>query len=89
MRWYWESVHYKRELGEMMLDQMLRGSPTSNFGVQLTADNLEMHLARLRDYQQQYAAAHPEVVSALCSLIEKAASSGSANAAATTRSACR
>jgi len=92
MTWYWESVHYKRALGELMLERMLRGSPlsdTADFGVQLTGDNLDVHLARLHDYQRQYAAAHPEVVSTLCSLIERGNAENLVGEHAAIRSACR
>ena len=75
MNWYWESVHYKAELGNLMVDRMLRGlvSPDyPSFGVQLSPDNIELHLVNLRAHQQQYAAQHPDVVAAIKAIMGQA-----------------
>jgi hypothetical protein len=91
MNWYWESVHYKPELGNLMLDQMLRGFASPDwpgFGVQLNPDNIEMHLFNLRAHQQQYAAQHPDVVAAIKAIMGKAGSGGCAKNAAATANPC-
>jgi len=75
MRWYWEPVHYKRELGDLMLNRILRDirSPEwPGFGVNLEAGNIEAHLAGLRDLQRSYAAEHPEAIAEIRALINKA-----------------
>lgn len=75
MRWYWEPVHYKRELGDLMLNRMLhnvRSAESPEFGVRLEPGNLEAHLAHLRDLQRAYAAEHPEVIAEIRALIDEA-----------------
>jgi len=69
-----EPVHYKRELGDLMLDRMLRGAISPewpDFGVRLTADNLEPHLVHLRELQQSYAAEHPAVAAMIRNLARR------------------
>jgi len=71
MRWYWETVHYKRELGDLILDRMLRNVRSSewpDFGMRLEPDNIEAHLAALRELQRAFAAAHPDVVAEIRAL---------------------
>jgi hypothetical protein len=59
MSWYWESSHYKKELGDLVLDRVfdyrdpLRRLP-DDFGVRLGKPNLEEHLAHMRLRQQEY-----------------------------------
>jgi len=62
MRWYWEAGHYKKSLGDLALDRML--SPehapagATDFGMTLTAANLEAVLAADRRAELQYRASH-------------------------------
>lgn len=61
MQWYWESSHYKKELGDKVLDKIFgidRNLP-SDFGRQINADNIEQHLAWIRAQQQEYIKSHP------------------------------
>jgi hypothetical protein len=74
MRWYWEPVHYKPELGDLMLNRMLRNSVSPqwpDFGMMLERDNLELHLTRLRDLQQEYATENPDVIAAIRTLMKE------------------
>jgi hypothetical protein len=53
MRWYWESSHYKKELGDLVLDQVLgydsaEASKRPDFGVLINSSNIELHLATIR-----------------------------------------
>lgn len=53
MKWYWDSSHYKKELGDIVLDRMFDGNFSGgeeypNFGVILTSKNIEKHLNQLR-----------------------------------------
>ncbi len=56
MQWYWESSHYKRELGDLVLDRVFNYNNLSrnvpdDFGVLLSLDNIESHLSKVRsDY---------------------------------------
>ena len=65
MNWYWESSHYKSELGQLVLKRVI-GDPqpvkdwASNFGTQINAANVEQHLSKLRRQREDYVASHPE-----------------------------
>jgi hypothetical protein len=59
MHWYWESSHYKTELGDLVLDRIFDHRDPSrplpnDFGVRLTSSNLEGHLANVRRRQGEY-----------------------------------
>lgn len=67
MRWYWESSHFKKELGDLVLDRLFnyhdsRRSVPEDFGVPITAENIETHLAWLREQQKRYSETHPQEV---------------------------
>ena len=63
MRWHWESSHFKKELGDLVICR-LQGTPppggldVRDFGVRLTGGNVERHLAALRAERQMYLATH-------------------------------
>jgi len=64
MKWYWDSSHYKKELGDIVLDRMFDGNFSGgqdylDFGVKLTAKNIDLHLAKLRDERVKWRVAHP------------------------------
>ena len=63
MRWYFESSHYRPELGEVVLRRLL-GYPdteqTQGFGVPLRQANVERELARVSAEVDGYVAAHPD-----------------------------
>ncbi|MFC1932391.1 hypothetical protein ACFLXU_02005 [Chloroflexota bacterium] len=51
MQWYWDSSHYKKELGDLMLDKIFNYHESGrivpdNFGVLITSDNIERHLEK-------------------------------------------
>lgn len=53
--WYWEAGHFKRELGEQVLAQVLGGEPEKgDLGVRLDTTNLETELAMQRDLAAAY-----------------------------------
>jgi hypothetical protein len=64
-RYYWESAHYKEVLGAMILDR-IAGRPNpdtpADFGVRLTPETLDAHLAAIRAAREAYAAAQPDQV---------------------------
>lgn len=67
MQWYWESSHYKKELGDLVLDQIFSYSHPDriidkDFGVQLTSKNIELHLQKIRNDRQRWRVSHPEDV---------------------------
>ena len=69
--WYWDPGHYRRELGDRMLDQIfdLERDTTLDSGVQLTAASIEAHLqeteAAAARYREARAAEIAELTAAL------------------------
>lgn len=64
MKWWWDSNHYKKELGDIVLDRMMDtnysgGQNYSDFGVKLTGENIESHLHALRIQRQEWRSSHP------------------------------
>lgn len=49
--WYWESTHFKKQLGEVMIQRMF-GSDAPAFGAILTPDNLVARNAEIRVQRQ-------------------------------------
>lgn len=58
VRWYWEAGHFKAALGHELLAQLQTGH-AEGVGIELTSDNLEPHLARLRQQAARYRASPP------------------------------
>lgn len=62
-RWHLESSHYRKALGDRVLERLLGGATNDgvgdSFGVRLTPANLEAHLGELRDAQARYRAEYP------------------------------
>lgn len=60
MNYYWESSHFRKELGDLVLDRVLGGGAESggDFGILLTAGDVEQHLLTIRSRAAAYAATH-------------------------------
>jgi hypothetical protein len=63
-RWFWESSHYKKQVGDLIMVRMLRPERAltavpRNFGVELGSDMLEGHLASIRRGAQRYRSENP------------------------------
>jgi len=73
MHWFWEPVHYKNALGDIVLDQVMNEdmnhSKKTDFGVRLDEAGLEDHLTRLRNLQKQYAANYPDQIAQIHDLM--------------------
>ena len=67
MHWYFESSHYQKSLGDLVLDRIFdhqepgRTVP-DDFGILLTSATLEAHLAQIRADRKRWRKAHPEDV---------------------------
>jgi len=62
MVYWWESSHFRAELGNIVLDE-LYGSPPPDrvrFGLELTSDNLAGHIAALNSGNERWSRAHPD-----------------------------
>ncbi|MFH1443772.1 MAG: hypothetical protein ABIG34_00070 [Candidatus Peregrinibacteria bacterium] len=63
-RWFWDISHFKEITGEMILDRIF-GTCTEpcaipeDFGVRLTPENIEEHLAKVREDRARYLQEHP------------------------------
>lgn len=76
MKWYWESSHYTKALGNLVVDRLLgvkdnslpHGEP---FGVALSQDNIEEELQLLHVRLQNYRKNHPENVREISGMIRR------------------
>ena len=78
MRWFYESSHFKPETGDLVLMRMLRPEASrdvvpDDFGVILTEENLERHLAATRRAQEAYRLSQPGEVEEVAKLVEATA----------------
>jgi hypothetical protein len=63
MKWYWESSHFKKETGDVVLDRVFgRTSAPADFGVLLSAANIDRHLEAVRKGRASWVKAYPEDV---------------------------
>ena len=64
MIYYWETSHYKKAAGDLILDRIFgyaapdRGLP-EDFGVRLDPEHIEEHLARVRSQREIYRRQNP------------------------------
>lgn len=69
MEWHWEATHYKAELGDIVFDRIFADrhdtDPPADFGVLLTDDTIDHHLAAVREGGAQYRERHPEAIELL------------------------
>lgn len=71
-KWYWEAGHFKRELGDRILEQILsEGSPYPELGVRLDSTNLESVLAQQQALALNYRQTHAAEVDALVKMAER------------------
>ena len=70
MVWYWESIHFKRALGDRVLSIALSdtlGNPDSRGPVEMRIEswNIERHLKRWHDYQRENSEMHPDEINTI------------------------
>jgi hypothetical protein len=70
MRFYWESSHYKKEVGDLILNRIFGKGlvEKSDFGVVISADNIEQHLRSIRIKQKKYEQNHSDDMAELIKL---------------------
>jgi hypothetical protein len=58
MKWFWDPGHFKKELGDVMLDRAFAERPQTkdDFDTRLTPDTIEPHLQQLRRSLEAYLA---------------------------------
>lgn len=74
MKYYWDSSHFKEIVGEYVLDRLFEISNPhrpvpDDFGVRLTADNIESALARDRFAQERYRSSYPQDIRKIKALV--------------------
>ncbi|MBT6050167.1 MAG: hypothetical protein HOG49_25505, partial [Candidatus Scalindua sp.] len=75
MQWYWESSHYKKELGDLVLDRIFNYKHpdrvvNDDFGVLLNSDTIEPHLRQIRNDQLLWRQSYTEDVAEIEALKE-------------------
>jgi hypothetical protein len=76
MKWYWESSHYRTELGDRVLDKVLDYHDpdriiADDFGVKINTENIETHLQNIRNGRADYEQKHADAVEEIKSLVKK------------------
>ena len=75
MRWYWESSHFKKELGDVALARVL-GAPTpeglADWGELSTPESLGAVLMKVSGGLLAWAAAHPDDVEEIRNVVVEA-----------------
>lgn len=54
MKYHWEASHYKKELGDIVLDRLLDISLYKDFGVELNSENIDNHIQNLREDRVEF-----------------------------------
>jgi len=75
VKWYWEAGHFKKELGDIVITRSLTRDLTEDinvFGIQLTQDTIDLHLARTRSEKFAFKHEQQRMVEELVDLIDNA-----------------
>lgn len=54
MKYFFDSNHYKKTLGNLVLDYLNNDFTAENFGVEINIDNIDSHLENLKDNRVKY-----------------------------------
>ena len=63
MKYYLDSSHYRKEAGALILNRLLsyqENTVPNDFGVLVTSDNIEFHLAKIRSDRQKWISKSPD-----------------------------
>ena len=72
-RWYWESGHFRGELGARMMSIMTgHAAPDGLFGVELRTQVLGTHLEAVRASRREFASVQPDVVEEMERIVARA-----------------
>lgn len=77
MRWFWENSHYRRAAGDLILDRVLgyrdpARSVPDDFGVLLTAQTIDSHVARSSERLLAWADENAALTSQITAAVQKA-----------------
>jgi hypothetical protein len=68
MRWFWETNHFKAELGDRIIASLMEDSGT-DLGIQLTPDNIELQISLMHDRLLEFEQSHERDVRRIESLV--------------------
>ncbi len=74
MQWFWESSHYKTQLGNVVLDKLFTNQmnpQATDFGILVDSNNIETHLANVRRAQQHYQQTHQDDILEITALAKE------------------
>ena len=75
-RWYWEAGHFKKELGDLMLNEIFRPAVPAatgiTIGTSLTSRSLDSWCTDQRIAAELFAQGHPDLVRQVRAAIERA-----------------
>ena len=76
MRWHWESEHYKRALGDLVLARILPAAPSvqdasDDFGELLTSGNVAAVLRKQAVALREYSESHPRDIAELVQIRDR------------------
>jgi hypothetical protein len=63
MKYYLDSSHYRKETGDLILNRLLSSKENTvpdNFGVLITAENIEAHFAKIRSDREKWLKTSPD-----------------------------
>ncbi len=69
LKWFWEPIHFKVELGDLMVSRMLGAPQPAQFGVLLTRAKLPAEIAEFHTAERQWASAHPADVGRIQAIV--------------------
>jgi hypothetical protein len=74
VKWYWEAGHFKKELGDLMLERIFvtdrnGGVFSGDFGILLTKDNVDAKLAEANSMRARYMSGHGRDIANLQSMM--------------------
>jgi len=75
VRWYWEAGHFKKALGDLVLERILLPGDTAdagNFGVRLMGANIDAHLRRISQDRDAFRTSNQAFVADTEALVERA-----------------
>ena len=68
---YWEDIHFRPVVGPRVLQRILLGSG-DDFGVELTPETVESHIARAAHAREVWRRSHPAIVASIAALVRNA-----------------
>lgn len=67
--WFWDPVHFKKALGDILLERIFTGEP-ADFGTKHTSGTIIESIARLRRQRDAWDAAHPQQAARIAQLLQ-------------------